>query len=149
MDYQFCKISQIKNIEDIIDLDLKFFNEPWTRAGWDSAKKQSDLYLGTLSKSSKIRAFSLFQHSNLEGVVHLYKILVHPENRGQKLGQLLLKNDIEKLKEFGSAESIFLEVETGNSNAIALYEKLGFNRLTLKKSFYSNGQDAYAMQKVF
>ena len=38
-------------------------------------------------------------------------------------------------------ESIFLEVRESNSGAIALYEKCGFERLSVRKNFYSQPRE--------
>lgn len=38
---------------------------------------------------------------------------------------------------------ITLEVRISNANAISLYEKLGWERITVKKNYYSDGEDAF------
>lgn len=48
------------------------------------------------------------------------------------------------------AESIFLEVRESNAPAIALYEKCGFERLSVRKNFYSSPREnAIVMRKKF
>jgi len=148
MEYKFNNLSKSPYLEQVIKLDQNFFNEPWSNQSWEEAKSNSALYLSLFLEHNIVKAFSLYHFSNLENLAHLYKILVLPEFRSQGLASEMVKRDIENLQMLGSLESIFLEVSTSNTNAIALYEKLGFNRLTLKRSFYTNGHDAYAMQRL-
>lgn len=54
--------------------------------------------------------------------------------RGQGIGSLLLNKTLEKAKEFG-LEKVELNVYTSNTNAIALYKKMGFTEEGLIKHY--------------
>ena len=56
----------------------------------------------------------------------------------QGLEKALLEKNIEK---------IFLEVRLSNLPAQNLYIKNGFNRINVRKSYYSDGEDAVVMAK--
>ncbi len=43
----------------------------------------------------------------------------------------------------------FLEVRSGNSGAIALYEKVGFRKIGIRQHYYRDGEDAILMGKDF
>jgi ribosomal-protein-alanine N-acetyltransferase len=45
------------------------------------------------------------------------------------------------------APAMMLEVDTKNSKAIALYEKLGYENISIRKGYYGPGQDAFVMRK--
>ena len=45
-------------------------------------------------------------------------------------------------------ENIFLEVRVSNYGARALYEKLGFKEIGIRKNYYENAEDAIVMKKV-
>ena len=47
------------------------------------------------------------------------------------------------------ANSSILEVRVSNERAIHVYEKYGFKTIRIRKEYYSNGEDALFMQKVF
>ena len=47
------------------------------------------------------------------------------------------------------ASSSILEVRISNDKAIHVYEKFGFKTIRIRKQYYSNGEDALFMQKVF
>ena len=43
--------------------------------------------------------------------------------------------------------TITLEVRVSNKVAIALYEKYGFKKISVREKYYENVEDAYVMQK--
>ena len=47
-----------------------------------------------------------------------------------------------QLKKDYGVDEIFLEVRPTNSSAIKLYEKLGFENISVRKKYYSDGEDA-------
>ncbi|MBE6865132.1 MAG: ribosomal-protein-alanine N-acetyltransferase [Ruminococcus flavefaciens] len=80
------------------------------------------------------------------GEADITSIAVHPEYRRKGLALRLIERFIEMIPD--DAESIFLEVRESNAPAIALYEKCGFERLSVRKNFYSQPREnAVVMQK--
>ena len=80
------------------------------------------------------------------GEADITSIAVHPEYRRKGLALKLIEYFIEMIPD--DAESIFLEVRESNAPAIALYEKCGFERLSVRKNFYSQPREsAVVMQK--
>lgn len=80
------------------------------------------------------------------GEADITSIAVHPEYRRKGLALGLIERFIEMIPD--DAESIFLEVRESNAPAIALYEKCGFERLSVRKNFYSQPREnAVVMQK--
>jgi ribosomal protein S18 acetylase RimI-like enzyme len=45
-------------------------------------------------------------------------------------------------------DRIYLEVAVSNTVAVKFYQSFDFEILVTKKKFYSNGQDAFAMQRI-
>ncbi len=77
----------------------------------------------------------------------LFNIAVHPLFRRQGYGRLLLERLIKILEELGIT-TLWLEVRVSNINSIALYQKLGFNKVSLRRNYYPtvNGhEDAIIM----
>jgi len=62
---------------------------------------------------------------------------------GTKLANFLI-NDFQKK----GIKSVFLHVREKNREAISFYQKLGFKILKTIKNYYSNGDDAFLMEKV-
>jgi len=76
---------------------------------------------------------------------HICTLAVHPDWRGQGLGELLLVHLLDRATEV-NAEMVTLEVRPSNLVAQELYGKYGFLRIGLHKGYYSdNGEDAVIM----
>ncbi len=76
---------------------------------------------------------------------HITTIGVHPDQRGNGLGELLLVQLFIEAAARG-AEMMTLEVRVSNDSAQALYQKYGFERHGVRRRYYSdNGEDAYIM----
>ncbi len=65
------------------------------------------------------------------------------EYQNKHIGSSLLEYLISK---FSDVENITLEVKESNSKAIHLYEKMGFNKVSIRKGYY-NGIDGILMEK--
>lgn len=72
-------------------------------------------------------------------------ILVAPAFRRQGLAKQLL-NRIESLLK-DKTQKIFLEVRESNFPAINLYKSAGFKQISVRKKYYSDGENALVMQK--
>ncbi|MFM1515741.1 ribosomal protein S18-alanine N-acetyltransferase [Helcococcus ovis] len=53
----------------------------------------------------------------------------------------------ELLKRINKKQLIYLEVRTDNIAAINLYKKFGLEIINTRKNYYTDGQDAYIMQR--
>lgn len=77
--------------------------------------------------------------------VQINNIAIHPDFRRRGLGEWLLRQVISKVKKDG-AQYITLEVRPSNLAAQALYRKLGFKPVGLRRFYYSNPvEDALVM----
>ncbi len=74
----------------------------------------------------------------------IFKIIIKKEYRAQGLASSLLERMFEDLKE---NEVLFstLEVRISNENAIKLYKKFGYEKITIKEKYYKDGEDAIYM----
>jgi [ribosomal protein S18]-alanine N-acetyltransferase len=75
------------------------------------------------------------------GEAHILNISVDPNEQGKGVGRKMMESLIEKAK--SEAETMFLEVRPSNPGAIALYQKLGFNEIGIRKGYYpaENGRE--------
>jgi ribosomal-protein-alanine N-acetyltransferase len=71
---------------------------------------------------------------------------VHPEFRRKGIARALIA-EAERLAEAAGAVMMQLHVYTGNNDAIAFYESVGYEQLLLTEDFYSRGLDAWAYTK--
>lgn len=81
----------------------------------------------------------------MAGEAHISTIAVRPEDRGRAFGELLLSHVIHDAAARG-AHVATLEVRISNLSAQQLYLKYGFEKVGLRKAYYSdNNEDAYIM----
>ena len=73
------------------------------------------------------------------GECHIMNFCVHPLHQNKGLGRQLLEHTLEKAREQGTAMA-FLEVRCSNESAIALYEKLDFIQISVRKNYYEGPQ---------
>lgn len=94
--------------------------------------------------------FTLFDDSKFIGYIALWhdmdkaqieSIIVNAKNNGY--GSYLFSYAMDYLKNY----TITLEVRESNSIAKHLYHKFGFKDVTIRKNYYSNGEDAILMLK--
>ncbi|WP_039940941.1 GNAT family N-acetyltransferase [Leptospira alexanderi] len=76
--------------------------------------------------------------------IEIYRIAVYSRQRRQGKGKELL----EYLLSFEKDKTFFLEVDSMNFPAIALYESCGFQRIHIRKHYYENGSDALIYKKA-
>jgi ribosomal-protein-alanine N-acetyltransferase len=82
----------------------------------------------------------------IAGEAHISTIAVHPDFRGQGLGELLLIGMLQRGINLGGAYSV-LEVRASNLTAQALYEKYGYKVVGRRKGYYrDNNEDALLME---
>lgn len=74
----------------------------------------------------------------------IHTIGVDPAYQGRGIGGQML----DRLLEFAADDTVYLEVRTDNTAAIAMYERAGFVNVGLRKRYYRvSGADAYTMQR--
>jgi ribosomal protein S18 acetylase RimI-like enzyme len=74
----------------------------------------------------------------------IYSLAVHRQHRGQKIGGQLLRAMVRQLRERG-VRRVYLEVSHDNAEAIALYERNGFQPIGRLSDYYGPQLDALHM----
>lgn len=117
---------------------------PWTEATF--ASNQGERYLNLkLEAAGQMAGFAITQIVLDEAT--LFNIAIHPDWQRQGFGRTLLTALIAQLEARGVV-TLWLEVRASNRGAIALYEDLGFNEVTVRRNYYPavNGrEDAIVM----
>jgi ribosomal-protein-alanine N-acetyltransferase len=74
----------------------------------------------------------------------IHTIGVDPAYQGQGVGRQMLN----RMLVFAGDDTVYLEVRTDNTAAIAMYQSAGFVNVGLRKRYYRvSGADAYTMQR--
>jgi ribosomal-protein-alanine N-acetyltransferase len=75
-------------------------------------------------------------------------VAVLPSYRRQGIAREFMRQ-IEEWSAERKASAMMLEVELGNASAIALYESLGYLKISVRMDYYGPGKDAHVMRKEF
>lgn len=89
--------------------------------------------------SGKMAAYFLLMNAVDE--CHILNITVRPDLQGQGVGRLLFK-EIKSLAVRNGCSSLLLEVRPTNNQALAVYKKMGFDQIGLRKNYYPAGEQA-------
>ena len=95
-----------------------------------SYKGQNTETWGAFSGKWMVGIVSL-EHLQEEGRIHLFHIYVDKEYRRNGIGEKLILKAEEQGKKT-KAKALTLNIVSGNSEAVALYEKMGFKLIELK-----------------
>lgn len=121
---------QLVDVEQVFHIEQLVQSHPWTKTQFTDAVVG---YQSTvLEKDQKVIAFCLMQPVLDEA--NLLLMAVHPDYQGKGFGAEILKDAIQRLGE--NCVQIFLEVRESNRAAIALYEKVGFHQIDMRKNYY-------------
>lgn len=88
--------------------------------------------------------FSHLRRFGLARKGHIVSVAVLAEHRGKGVGTKLIQYAEEQLAKKSSRES-YLEVRVSNLQAIALYERLNYKRVSRLEGYYRDGEGAYLM----
>ena len=124
---------------------------------YDSDEPPSLDALTRLLEKPTCRAWVISDEQSAQGVVwfsvvkseaEIIDIRVGKSARRTGIGESLLTQSFEKLH-LSQIRSVFLEVGSGNTAALALYEKLGFRTIGRRKNYYkkpTGREDALTMR---
>lgn len=135
-DEEFRQLSEVEQV---------CFCGSWTRETLLSEVNNQLSVLVTSRRDGRITGFALGRVVVDEG--ELYQIGVLPEFRRQGIAEELLSQLHNEMRECG-AVCCFLEVRSRNSGAIALYEKSGYQKISVRRGYY-NDDDAVIYQNKF
>ncbi len=92
--------------------------------------------------------FSNFKKLGFVKKGHVVSVAVLDEHRKKGIGRALIEEAIIGIK-YKRADELYLEVRCSNSDAVRLYEKIGFIVKQRLKAYYRDGEDAYLMTIEF
>ena len=139
------RIWEKEDNQAITDLEKVCFLHPWNYEMICETQEQSG-FLGAVAEvEGEVVGYvgSLFCF----GQADIALVAVKPEFRRQGIAQKLINQLIEWLLQ-QNVNELFLEVRVSNTPARALYERMGFNAISIRKKYYENAEDAIVMLKV-
>jgi [ribosomal protein S18]-alanine N-acetyltransferase len=92
--------------------------------------------------------FSNFRKLGFVKKGHVVSVAVLDQHRGKGVGKALMLEGINGVVSRKSDE-IYLEVRISNTQAVRMYQNLGFQIKSRLRSYYRDGEDAYLMALEF
>ena len=134
-------------VPQIAELEKICFNDPWSEKSIASElDNRLSLWLVAMDGD---RVAGYVGSQSVLGESDMMNVAVHPDYRRQGIAEQLCLALVEALKEKGN-HCLTLEVRASNDPAKALYEKLGFTQIGLRKNYYRNPkEDACILRKEF
>ena len=135
------------HIEEISQLEQECFSTPWSFESLvgELSNPLAVYYVAVIDE--KVVGYIGMHHVVDEGYIN--NIAVFEKYRNMGIGGLLLERLIEYSKE-NELDFITLEVRESNFHAISFYEHFGFEKVGVRKKYYSNPtEDADIMTKDF
>ena len=131
-------LEQVKSL-----LDVCFGESAWSMESLRSQLDKNDSRCTVAIEDDTVGGFLAFEQVLDEGSI--VEIAVHPDFRRQGIARKLITTAWDDHKDLSV---VFLEVREGNTAAIALYEKLGFERIGERKGYYDHPKEnAMIMRK--
>ncbi|WP_455721318.1 ribosomal protein S18-alanine N-acetyltransferase [Agathobacter sp.] len=124
-----------EDTDSVAQIEKDSFSQPWSRQGFLDAMDLPQNIILVAEEDGEILGYQCTYVSFDEG--ELTNIAVKRTARGQGVGQHLIRKLQEKAVESG-VERIVLEARVTNDTAIALYEKMGFINLGIRKNLYEH-----------
>ena len=133
------------HVPQIAQLEKLCFSDPWSEKSIETELScRLSLWLVALD-GDKVVGYVGSQTVIDES--DMMNIAVHPDYRRRGIAEKLIDALTDALEEKGS-HGLSLEVRASNGPAIALYEKLGFAQVGLRKNYYRNPkEDALILRK--
>lgn len=138
-------VANSSDIADISNIEKSVFSTPWSEKAISESMNSGTKFFVAKQNGQTVGYMGISEIAK-EGYVTNVAVLERFRNRG--IGTKLLQYVINSEK--SNLEFISLEVRVSNTNAVSLYQKLGFEKVGLRRRFYSNPtEDAIIMTIKF
>ena len=133
----------LTHLPEIETIERSAYRTPWSRTMFASElAKPSSICLGAFEGDELV---GYIINSRYVDAWHVMNVAVHPDYRRRGIATRLLERLFELTKDDGR-RGYTLEVRVSNAGAIDLYERLGFGRRGVRRSYYTdNREDALVM----
>jgi ribosomal-protein-alanine N-acetyltransferase len=134
---------RLADLEDVDAIEQRSYQTPWSRSMFASElAKSTSICLGAVEGS---RLVGYVINSRYVDAWHVMNVAVDPDYQRRGIATQLLERLFE-LTADDERRGYTLEVRVSNLDAIALYEKLGFEARGARRGYYTdNREDALIM----
>ena len=129
----------------IAELEQSCFTFPWNYDMVSETQSQNNFCGVVAEKNNLVVGYAGAIYAS--EIADIALVAVDPAFRRQNIAESAVKALIDKLILKG-VEKIFLEVRRSNTPAKALYNKVGFKEIGIRKNYYEDAEDAIVMLLV-
>ena len=133
------------DLKDVLNIEVMAYENPYWNQNmiFEVLANKTDKRLWIYEVDNDVVGFIIdMRHKN---EISLLNIAIHKYLQGMGHGLKMLKKYIKSLP--GKC-SIYLEVNKNNIKALNMYAKLNFEKVSIRKSYYTDGSDAINMQLI-
>ncbi|MDR2934384.1 MAG: ribosomal protein S18-alanine N-acetyltransferase [Candidatus Adiutrix sp.] len=139
----------VADLGEVLKLESLAYARPWTEDNFRGEfARPFTLALGlktgppVFGAAPFLAAYCFFWLLGPE--IHLLNLAVRPEYRRRGLARRLMRAMLTVGRRAGTG-TVFLEVRSGNLEALGLYRSLGFTVTGRRPGYYEDGEDAHLM----
>ena len=126
------------HVSQIAQLEAQCFSDPWSEKSIAS-ELENPLSLWLVAEENG-QVWGYVGSQTVLGESDMMNAAVDPRFRRQGIARTLIETLIAELSKMGS-RCLRLEVRVSNENARALYARMGFQQLGLRKNYYHNPKE--------
>ena len=120
---------------------------PWTRKHFEEElQKPYSRFLILTDDETDTLIAGFIVYWIQEEDLHILNVAVDTPYRGKGMGRFLMRKAMDDARQ-SRCKRLILEVRKSNDRAVQLYHAMGFEITFIRKNFYSDGEDAYQMEK--
>ncbi|SKA71498.1 ribosomal protein S18-alanine N-acetyltransferase [Desulfobaculum bizertense] len=143
MDYSFEQLGE-KDLPELVALEKQCFSHPWGEKEFRLGLERKIFYVFGFTSPDGLLAYCSLHM--VAGEAEILNIAVRSDLRRRGLGERLLRLIVQISKKM-NIQSMYLEVRVSNLPAQALYRKLGFEQVGMRKKYYPDtGEDALVLR---
>lgn len=136
-----------EDLPKIAEMEKRCFpSDAWTEAMLADTLKMPYQWSFLVEDGGQVCGYACLL--SLFDTAEVLNIAVDVDFRGKGIAVKLMTAMHEKAKELG-AERMMLEVRASNVVAISLYRKFGYEKISVRRGYYADGEDAEIMEMRF
>ena len=133
------------DLDRVVEIERESFSMPWSRGAFLYEIEQNRVARcwACRADGALVGYLCLWE---IGGEIHITNVAVGRAHRRQGIARWMLTETLEDARRRGT-RTVFLEVRPTNTEAVGLYEALGFHVIGRRKGYYyDNGEDALVME---
>jgi [ribosomal protein S18]-alanine N-acetyltransferase len=137
----------LDDLRDVCAVESQIYSHPWTLGNFEDALRAGNKAFVWRHRNGDLVGYALLMQALDE--IHLLNIGIAPIFQGQGRGRKLLE-ELLKIAAALGARLMLLEVRVSNVVALALYDRIGFRRIGMRKGYYptrDGREDALVLER--